>query len=71
MRNKEAITIDSIRHRVVEISEIASDDEHAHSLEDDLWNDVLQAIADGAPDSADLATEALKTNQVKFHRWYA
>jgi hypothetical protein len=31
---------------------------------------VLEAIAAGAPDAALLAAEALKTEEIKFPRWY-
>lgn len=63
-------------HRVVEkVAEIAAmsglDDEAAHSLEDALYREVLEAIADGHPDSAALAAEALRTKGIEFCRWYA
>lgn len=48
-----------------------SDPEAAHALEDDLWEDVLRAIAAGADEPEKLAREALLTQEVKFPRWYA
>jgi hypothetical protein len=65
------VTTEEVRHRVDEIWESVNDDEHAHGLEDDLWQDVLRAIAAGAPNAAELATEALKTTDIEFARWCA
>lgn len=47
------------------------DDELAHSMEDALWEDVLRAIADGAPNAAELAKAALATKELDFARWCA
>lgn len=63
--------IDQVRNRVRHIDNIRSDDEAAHAEEDTLHQDVLQAIADGAPNPAELAQEALKTGDIDFARWCA
>ena len=47
-----------------------SDDEIAHSMEDQLYADVLKYYADGGTDPQ-LAIEALKTEQMEFARWCA
>lgn len=66
------MTLDDVKARLAEIAESAKDDdESAHACEDDLHQDVLQAIADGHPDAAALAAEALKSVQITFYRWYA
>lgn len=68
---KAHMTIADVVARVDEIENASGDPESAHSLEDDLWRDVLQAIADGAPNAAGLAREALKTQDISFPRWCA
>ena len=64
-----------IRRRVREIRDDGVlDEEAAHSSEDALWRDVLQAIADrdhGDADPAVLAMAALKTTELSFQRWCA
>lgn len=48
------------------------DDEDAHGQEDDLWHDVLEAIAEGkAEDPIAMARLALTTAAYDFSRWYA
>ena len=65
------ITAEWVRERVAEIRAMADDDEVAHSEEDSLRQAVLAAIAEGAPNAAELASEALKTSQIRFARWCA
>ena len=48
-----------------------ADYEDMHIEEDDMYEDVLRAIAEGDPHSKLLAREALKSKNVKFIRWYA
>lgn len=57
------------RLRLIESGKL--DDEAAHSYEDDLHVEVLQAVAAGHPDAAVLAFEALKTRDIDFGRWCA
>jgi len=58
-----------IRDAVENIRELVRDNEKAHSLEDDLWEEVLNAIACGASNPQELAREALKTQEIEFNRW--
>ena len=66
-----ALTVDVVRSRVASIAKIGGDPECAHSSEDTLRDDVLEAIAAGAPNAQELAREALKTNDLTFPRWCA
>lgn len=65
------MTTEEIQKRVAEIAAMSGDPESAHSAEDTLHQDVLQAIADGAAAPATLALEALKTWEIGFPRWCA
>lgn len=58
-----------IRARVAGIRDNTHDDESAHASEDELHQDVLAAIADGADNPAALAREALATRGIDFARW--
>jgi hypothetical protein len=64
------MTITEIRFRVqTKVQELAGrDDEKAHGAEDDLFRDVLKAIAKGSKKSRELAREALKSLEVRFTR---
>lgn len=62
--------VSDVRNRVAKIKR-KYDDESKHADEDELYADVLQAIADGAPDAAKLARAALKTKDLNFSRWFA
>lgn len=58
--------------RVDKVRAIADDDEAAHQLEDELYIDVLTAIAKGAcADPAACARAALLVQEIQFSRWYA
>ena len=48
-----------------------ADYEDMHIEEDDMYEDVLRAIAEGDPHSKLLAREGLKSKNVKFARWYS
>lgn len=65
------MTVDDVKAAIAKIIEISWDDEAAHSGEDALHRNVLQAIADGHPEPAALAAEALKSVQITFSRWCA
>lgn len=66
---KRKITVEYIKKEISDIREL--DPESAHSSEDDLHQDVLKAIANGATNPAELAREALKSLKLDFPRWYA
>lgn len=65
------ITLEEVLGRVEWIRQNADDDETAHIAEDSLHLEVLEAIAAGASNSADLAREALRTADIRFARWCA
>lgn len=68
------LTLNSIEIRLADIKIMAEsgDDENAHYMEKNLWEDVLKALAeDFREDSQQLATMALETKDIKFCRWYA
>lgn len=62
------MTVNDVKKRVAKIAATKGDDEVAHSMEDSLYEDVLQAIADNHPDPGGLAAEALKTRDIRFDR---
>ena len=62
------MTLEELRYRIEKIKEVAHEDGIAHSHEDDLREDVLLAIADGAPNAIELAREVLKTGEIEFER---
>lgn len=66
------MTIDDVRKRVEAIRQVAEaeDDETAHGMEDELYAEVLKAIANGADNPDKLASEALKTEKIEFFRWF-
>ncbi len=63
--------VDEVRERVAEIAKKAGDPEVAHIAEDTLWLAVLQNIAESDCEHAELAREAIKTDDLEFSRWYA
>ena len=65
------ITVGDVEAEVQIINDIRGDDEAAHSREDRLRQEVLEAIAEGSEDAQDLATAVLKTSEIKFTRWCA
>lgn len=65
------ITADEARSILGDIRRMAHDDERAHSREDYLRARVLAAIAQGAPNAAELAHIALATSDIRFERWCA
>lgn len=64
-----ALSVEAVRRRVAEIASLSADDEVAHAKEDDLFADVLRAVAVGHPQSAELAGEALKSLHLDFSRY--
>ena len=67
----EKVTIETIQTAVKTIAAEADDPENAHGREDNLWLMVLSAIAQGAPNAAELATAALETRKIEFPRWFS
>lgn len=64
----DTLTPAAVALMVAEIAEIADDYERAHANEDALHLKVLRAIANGAPNAAELAAEAIKTDAIDFAR---
>jgi hypothetical protein len=65
------MTVDEIRARVARLAEVGDVDDEGHVAEDELHQDVLRAIAAGAPNAAELAAEALRSLDLdNFPRWY-
>ena len=66
------ITVKEVKDIVNSFTDSQNEDyEEMHIEEDDMYEDVLRAIADGDPHSKQLAREALKSKNVEFARWYA
>lgn len=65
------MTENEVRQRVAAIDEIADMLEESHREEDRLYRDVLEAIAAGAANSADLARAALATRYLALDRHYS
>lgn len=63
--------VEDIKATIEEIKFIVGDSEAAHGMEDDLYQDVLRAIAEGAENPAELATAALEAAKIQYTRWYA
>jgi len=67
------MTIGEIKQRVADIEAVGDNDfEASHGNEDNLHEDVLQAIADGDfGEASKWADEALKSCDIDFHRYCA
>ena len=67
MTNEEAEKL------LAEVVKYANDRDHegAHIERDNLYRDVLRAIAAGADNARELAAIALRSEDVEFSRWYA
>ena len=63
--------LDEVTKRVQKIRDCAGDDEAAHSYEDSLYADVLQAIATDDLDESPqvFAAAALEAELIEFERW--
>lgn len=65
------ITPEEARAQVESLKRSRGDYEIAHSMEDTLRHDVLEAIAAGSPHAVELASIALETSDIKFARYCA
>ena len=54
-----------------EIKAIKHDDEVAHSKEDDLHREFIQAVAESDHPLAEVAKVVLTTEEIRFARWCA
>lgn len=65
------MTIEEVEKLYQSIVDASGDDEIAHGLEDEFRELVLKEVADGNPNSFELAKIALSTSEIKFLRWCA
>lgn len=65
------MTVDDVDYVVDKIKDMLPDHERAHSASDALWQEVLEAIRDGARNPSALASAALRTCRIPFSRWCA
>lgn len=66
------MTVDDVRKELDRIRSMARDPEAAHGSEDNLHQEVLDAIAEGnCDDPAALAAAALQSTLISFPRWCA
>jgi hypothetical protein len=69
---KPILTPEIIGDRIEAIRVVAGDSEVAHGMADDLWRDVLEALADRrCEDVTCCAFVALKVDELGFERWCA
>lgn len=64
--------VSDVLEKVQEIAECGKNESSpdAHIMEDKLFLDVLNAIANGAKNPRALAAEAIKSAELTFSRWY-
>lgn len=67
------MTPKQVTEEVAKIKEEAErgDYQNAHEMEDTLFREVLEAIANGAPRPRELAKVALRTRAIPFERYHA
>lgn len=65
------MTLEEIRTRVEKIRATRNDDESAHMLEAELYFEFVKFISESDSPYAPLAQEVLRTQAIKFGRWYA
>lgn len=67
------LTLADVEARVQNVRETiaGADAESAHCEEDQIYRDVLAAIAAGQRGAKELAAAALKASEIEYERWYA
>ena len=66
------MTVKDVKRKLDNIFEATADVERAHAFEDDLYLEVLTAIATGdCRCPAALAREAIKSKEIRFERYCA
>lgn len=67
--------IEKIKERIAKIENCKYDDEMAHSYEDDLFYDFVNAIKNGKYETKEeivkAAKEVYKVRKISFSRWHA
>ena len=70
--DKWLMTVGRVLNKVEDIRHAAGDAEAAHGMEDQLHQDVLEAIANGrCQEPKKVAAAALLTKEIEFPRWCA
>lgn len=62
------MNVADVQRRLRRIQRVKADNEVAHVEQDELYEAVLEALAN---DGSMIALEALKAREIKFKRWYA
>jgi hypothetical protein len=65
------MTPDEVSQRVIVIGAHSDDPEQSHYEADELYRDVLKAIAAGAENAPLLASRALRVEELDLTWWYA
>ena len=67
--------VKEVKERIAKIEHCKDDDEMAHSYEDDLFYDFVEAVKDEKyktrKEIIEVATELFKVRDIKFARWHA
>jgi hypothetical protein len=72
VKRQAKVTLAEIRSRLAYIVEVQNDPEVAHKLEDELYYDVLRAIAEGRCEKPrEAAKLTITTAEIDFPRWFA
>jgi hypothetical protein len=74
MTTGEELTLEAVAQRVAEIVKMdahGGDPEGAHAEQDNLYEDVLRAVAAYHRDSQLMAVEALRVAESNGERWFA
>jgi hypothetical protein len=62
------MTVQQVKNRLSAIKAVKRDFEVAHSMEDELYIEVLRAIVAGVPNAQELAEAALESQAIDFAR---
>lgn len=69
---KKKMTVADIEARVEAIKPMIYDGEKAHTMQDELYEDVLKAISErNCVHAQECAKTALKVKKLDFSRWYS
>ena len=66
------MNLEYIKEQIIKILDFEGDNEVQHILEDDLYREFVEHISKtGTKEQKKLAKECLKTEDIKFERWYS
>lgn len=63
--------VNEVKERIEGIKEVVYDDETAHILEDNLYHDFVEYVAQEKGKAARIARLILTTDKIEFCRWCA